>query len=160
MRRVVLVLVGLVPVLYVAAIFVPFEPDERRPGTRLGGEVAGVQDTDWSFLRGRNEIYVETRTWYLIPHSVTTTSWVVDGALYVPCGRCDTKRWPKNVQRDPRVRLAIDGKLYERQAVRITDRTEHRRLLRLPAGEPLPAGVALYRMDPRSEQHAGRIGNP
>ena len=150
MRRAALYFVGVLMFGYVAAIFVPFEPAERRPGTRLGGDLAEVQDTDWSFVHGRNQIFVETRTWYLVPHSVTTTSWVAGEAFYVPCGNCDMKRWPKNVQRDPRVRIKIDGKLYERTAVLITDAGERGRLLGLPAGESLPDGVAVYRMDPRS----------
>ncbi len=127
MKRAALIAVGFLLILYAAAIFVPFEPEGRRPGTRVNGEVAEVQDTDWSFLRGRNLIFVETRTWYLVPHSVTTTSWVVDETLYVPCARCESKRWPKNVQRDPRVRLKISDQLYERRAILITDAAERRR---------------------------------
>ena len=150
MKRAGLIFASLVVVLYVAAILVPFEPVDRRPGTRLAGDLAEEQDTDWSFVRGRNQIFVETKTWYLIPHAVTTTSWVVDQALYVPCGSCATKRWPKNVQSDPRVRLKIDGVLYEREAVLITDPDERRRLFGRPVGEPPPEGVAIYRMDPRS----------
>ncbi len=149
MKKIALIFIGLLITLYVAAIFVPFEPVERRPGTRLGGDLAVVQDTDWSFLQGRNQIFVETRTWYLIPHSVTTTSWVVDKTFYVPCGNCKSKRWPLNVQSDPRVRLKIFDEIYERYAVRITDAAERRRLLRLPASAALPEGVAIYRMDPR-----------
>ena len=150
MKRAALVFVGLVVALYIAAIFVPFEPLERRPGTRLGGNLEDAQDTDWSFVSGRNQIFVETRTWYLIPHSVTTTSWVVDDAFYVPCGGCASKRWPKNVQRDPRVRLKIGDELFERKAVLITDAEERHRLLSPLFGERPPEGVAIYRMDPRS----------
>ena len=62
MKKIALIFIGLLLALYVAAIYVPFEPDERRPGTRLGGDLAEVQDTDWSFLQGRNQIFVETRT--------------------------------------------------------------------------------------------------
>ncbi len=147
MKKTASIFMGLLVALYIAVIFVPFEPQDRRPGTRLGGDLADAQDTDWSFVQGRNQIFVETRTWYLIPHSVTTTSWVVDEAFYVPCGNCDSKRWPKNVQRDPRVRLKINGKIYERQAVRITQAAERRRLMRVPEGASLPEGVAIYRMD-------------
>ncbi len=149
MKKIALIFIGLLLALYVAAIYVPFEPDERRPGTRLGGNLAEVQDTDWSFLEGRNQIFVETRTWYLIPHSVTTTSWVVDKTFYVPCGNCDSKRWPINVQNDPRVRLKINDEIYERKAIRITDSAERRRLMRIPGGASLPEGLAMYRMDPR-----------
>ncbi len=146
MKKIVLIFIALLITLYVAAILVPFEPDARRPGTRLGGDLAEVQDTDWSFLQGRNQIFVETRTWYLIPHSVTTTSWVVDGSFYVPCGSCDSKRWPINVQKDPLVRLKVNNQIYERKAIRITDAAQRRRLL---GGSPLPEGVAVYRMDSR-----------
>ncbi len=148
MKKTALVFLCLLTASYVAAIFVPFEPDERRPGTRLAGELAETQDTDWSFLTGRNRIYLETRTWYLIAHSVTTTSWIVDKTFYVPCGNCDTKRWPKNVESDPRVRLKVNGEIYERIAVRITDSEERRRLMGVPAGASFPEGVAIYRMDP------------
>jgi hypothetical protein len=151
MKRAVLVFIGLLFAVYVVAIFVPIEPAERRPGGRLGGDLAEGQDSDLSFVQGRKQILVETRTWYLIPHSVTTTSWASQGEFYVPCGDCDSKRWPKNVQRDPRVRLKVDGKLYQRTAVRITDATERRRLLSVPGSGSLPEGVAVFRMDPRSE---------
>ena len=150
MKKATNVLVGLLA-LYVVAIFVPFDPDAGRPGTRLGGSLAKAQDTDWSFLNDKNEIYVETQTWYLIPHSVTTNSIVVDGAFYVPCGRCKTKRWPKNVQRDPRVRIKIDDKLYERTAVLITDAAQRRALLYKLTGGSAADGVEIYRMGPLAE---------
>ena len=47
-------------------------------------------------------------------------------------------------------RLKIGDQLYERRAILITDAAERRRILRTPAGESLPEGVAVYRMDPRS----------
>jgi hypothetical protein len=137
----------LVVVLYGVARSVPIEPQEQRPGLKLGGEPAAEQDTDWAFYTGPKKIWVQTRTWYGIPHSVTTTSFVVDGALYVPCRDCETKRWPKNVARDPRVRLKIDGKLYERTAVPISDEAERARLVLQLAGEARP-NVAVFRMDP------------
>ena len=146
MKKTAYAVIGIVVLLYVAALVVPFDPEERRPGTRLSGELAADPDPDWSFLADRTKIYVETRTWYLIPHSVTTVSWASHGNLYVPCGRCDGKRWPRNVERDPRVRLKINDQLYERTAVRITKAEERRRLLGAPSDEPLP-DVAVFRMD-------------
>ena len=134
MKKGVAALGALVVLLYIVAIFFPIEPVERRPGTRLGGEVAPVG----SEVETNGQILVETRTWYLVRHSVTTTSWTRDGEIYVPCRACAGKRWPKNVAADPRVRLKIDGKLYDRIAVRVTDESEVRRLFRIEAGEPLP----------------------
>ena len=151
MKKVILVAVGVLVVAYVAAITIPYEPDERRPGTRLGGPPAAEQDTDWSFRSpGRKQILVETATWYGIPHSVTTTSWVDGGALYVPCNTCATKRWPKNVARNPDVRLKIDGEVYERRAVRITDDKERQRLLRVLGATETPPHRWVFRMDPRA----------
>ena len=147
MRKVILALVGIAVLVYLAAALIPYDPEERRPGARLSGDLAADQNPDWSFLEPRTQIYVETRTWYGIPHSVTTVSWASDGNLYVPCGRCDTKRWPRNVERDPHVRLKINGELYERQAVPITDAAELRRLLGVPSSDSLP-DVAVFRMDP------------
>ena len=150
MKRVALIVVAVMVVAYVAALFVPYEPDERRPGTRLGGPLAAAQDTDWSFRTpGRMQMFVETATWYGVPHSVTTTSWIVDGNLYVPCNACATKRWPRNVARNPDVRLKIDGEIYERRAVRIEDEEERGRAFSALTDQPMPPGRWLFRMDPR-----------
>jgi hypothetical protein len=148
MKRIFTILVVLVVIVYTAAIFITVEPDEQRPGTRLGGEVEQAAVTDWSFLTGQNKIFVETQTWYLIPHSVTTVAWVTDNALYVPCAYCDAKRWPKNVASNPNVRLKINGKLYERSAVRITDAADAHRLLNAGSLHRLKDAV-VFRMDPR-----------
>ena len=150
MKRVVLIVVAVLVAVYVAALFVPYEPEERRPGTRLGGPLAAEQDTDWSFRTpGRMQILVETATWYGIPHAVTTTSWIVDGDLYVPCNACATKRWPKNVARNPDVRLKVDGEIYERRAVRITDEAERQRVFgALAPGADRP-GRWVFRMEAR-----------
>ena len=106
------------------------DPKDRRPGLWLSGEVETAPVTDWSFADQRREIFLETRTWYGIRHSVTVACGVHDGALYVPSlyynhGEFPEERhWHRNVARDPRVRLEIDGRLYERRAVLVTDPAE------------------------------------
>ena len=85
--------------VYVLLLVVPIDPVERRPGTRLGGDLAADQTPEWAD-RGRKQIAVQTRTWYAVPHAVTTTSWIDGGSFYVPCARCAGKRWPSNVARD------------------------------------------------------------
>ena len=144
MKRLAMIGCGVLLALYLAAILIPFEPEERRPGTRLGGTLSSGTPTAWE---GRKQIFVETSTWYLIPHSVTTTSWFRDGTVYVPCGSCATKRWPVNVASDPRVVLKIDGELFARTALLVGDETEQRRVFGLSTDEPLREGVALYRME-------------
>ena len=140
--------IAIAAALFVAAGVVPLDPDERRPGRTLAGSLAVNQLSDFAELPRRAKIYVETATPYWIPHSVTTVAWSDDGQLYVPCGACARKVWPKNVARDPNVRLKIDGEIYERTAVPIGDPAAVRRLLSIPAERDLP-NVAIYRMDPR-----------
>jgi hypothetical protein len=110
-----------------------------RPGLWLPGEVVTTTVNDWSFVNtlehpGRlvNNIMVETRTPYFIPHSVTMNVLSHNGRLYVhsqqPKGAMHLewpyKFWTRNVARDPRVRMKIGGKLYEMTLVMLTDRAE------------------------------------
>ena len=132
--------------VYVLLLVVPIDPVERRAGTRLGGDLAPDQSPAWAD-RGRKQIAVQTRTWYLVPHAVTTTSWIDGGNFYVPCARCEGKRWPENVARDNRVRLKIDGLLYDRRAIRITDPAERARVLGTAGRDP-ESPTAVFRMDP------------
>ena len=107
------------------------EPKEQRPGLRLSGEVVEEDVTDWSFTDDHQTIFVETLTWYLLPHSVTTVVFRHGDDLYVPSSwrRTDSgsrrspegKRWVANVLRDPGVRLKIGDRIYPRRAVRVTD---------------------------------------
>ncbi len=89
------------------------QPEDETPGLWLRGEVAPERVDDWRFTNDIEEIFVETRPWYGIPHS--TTIWCVElgGALYIGSYGDEKKAWEKNVARDPRVKLAISGKLYE-----------------------------------------------
>ncbi len=93
------------------------------PGTRLGGAVVTAPVEDWSFTRDRLDIEIETRGGWL-PHSVTTICMAVGPSLYVPSRNAAGKRWVENVLRDPRVRVRIGDRIYERSAVRVTDAAE------------------------------------
>ena len=110
-----------------------------RPGLWLRGDVVTTPVTDWSWVDQRphpgrefNTIMVETRTPYLIPHSVTTNVLPKGRELYIysnqnvrlhiPFPR--DKSWTHNVARDPRVRIKIDDRLYEVTLVLISDRAE------------------------------------
>ncbi len=97
------------------------EPKEQRPGLRLSGEVVEEDVTDWSFTDDHQTIFVETLTWYLLPHSVTTVVFRHGDHLYVPSRNPEGKRWVANVLRDPGVRLKIGDRIYPRRAVRVTD---------------------------------------
>ena len=86
------------------------DPKDRRPGLRLSGEVVGVPIDDWSFSDQYQEIFLESQTWYRIPHSVTTVCAARDDQLYVPTiyfegGKWPDKFWNSNVDANPLVRL-------------------------------------------------------
>jgi hypothetical protein len=143
------------------------DPKDRRPGLRLSGEVVAGAIDDWSFSDEYQEIYLETQTWYMIPHSVTTVCAGVGEKLYVPTiyfegGEWPDKVWNSNVDSDPRVRLKMGGKIYEREAVVVEDPAEVQVALQaLAAKYPFwqeqlskpdsdRPDMALVRMDPRS----------
>jgi hypothetical protein len=143
------------------------DPKDRRPGLRLSGEVVTEAIDDWSFSDEFQEIYLETRTWYVIPHSVTTVCAALGEKLYLPTiyyggGEWPDKVWNANVASDPRVRLEMGGKIYERDAAVVEDPAEFQIALQaLAAKYPFwqeqlskPASerpdMAMVRMDPRS----------
>ena len=66
-RKVAIGVGALLLLVYALLLVVPIDPVERRPGTRLGGEMAADQAPDWGDY-GRKQIAVQTRTWYLVPH--------------------------------------------------------------------------------------------
>jgi hypothetical protein len=123
------------------------------PGGRLTGEVVNAPVDDWSFAKGVETISIETRPGD--PYSVNV--WFVSHGprLWVAAGGGAGSKWAKNLMADPRVRLLIDGKLYERKAVRTTDQAELDEALVLYQTkydyqrDPKDEGKAvLFRMDP------------
>jgi hypothetical protein len=158
-----LIAAGLCALLWLAAC----EPQDRRPGLWLSGETVAEPVTDWSFTDAVPEIFLETRTWYGIPHSVTVVCVGIGDRLYVPSvyrerGEFPSERyWNRNVVRDPRVRLQIGEKLYERKAVLVEDPAEWQAVMdafakKSPfwkdlAAQPEAERPKLYflRMDPR-----------
>ena len=110
-----------------------------RPGLWLAGEVVSEAVTNWDWVNQYSDAFaedateLETRTWYGIPHSVTVLLVPRGDKLYLqssaqtfrlnkefPYG----KAWWRNVERDPRVRLKIGGKIYEMTVVLVQDRAE------------------------------------
>lgn len=79
---------------------------------------------DWSFLKDTQTIQFQTTD----PASSRNT-WcaVYDGRLFVVSGYMTTgwgklwKQWPHYIERDNRVILRIDGKLYEARMIRIRE---------------------------------------
>jgi hypothetical protein len=142
------------------------DPKDRRPGLFLRGEVVADAVDDWSFSDPFSEVYLETATWYVVPHSVTTVCAGIGNKLYVPSlyyagGQWPNKYWNNNVVSNPNVRIEIGGKLYERKAVAVEDPEEFQAAMQALAAkypfwsemlekpESERPDMAMVRLDPR-----------
>lgn len=107
--------------LALVAVLLGCQPEDETPGLWLSGEVATEHVDDWGFTDHIDEIFVETRPWYGIPHS--TTIWCVQlgAALYIGSYGDQQKTWEENVLADPGARLSIGGKLYEVSVLPLTE---------------------------------------
>jgi hypothetical protein len=112
------ILLFLVVALVVLRI-VSVQPRNNKPGLWLKGDLVTRAVTDWSFTDKYPTIEVQTRTWYMIPHSVTVTCISANGQLYLTSGYRaglqypNGRGWNANVARDPHVRLKIGNQLYD-----------------------------------------------
>lgn len=124
--------IGVALILVVAGALVSLRvlglnPSDQRPGLWLTGELAAEAVSDWSFTEDHQEIFVQTRTRYGMPHSVTTYCTLYDGDLYLFSAYYqggvfpDDRGWNRNVMRDPRVRLKIGGRLFDQTVAHVTD---------------------------------------
>ena len=89
------------------------------PGGPLSGEVIRDPDPDWSFARDVDPIELQINS--SPPRSIFTGVVVYEDALYVPVTLAPLKRWPDIVLRNPRVLVRIEGRLFERMAVPVTE---------------------------------------
>jgi len=152
-------LAGLIVALMVLRV-VGLEPHERRAGLWLTGDLVTAPVTDWSFADKYPTIFVQTQTWYGVPHSVTATAVAANGQLYLtstyppgvrfPEGRV----WNRNIARDPHVRLKIGSRVFDRTLVVVTDPAERAVALEAKARKyPAlktsdPSRVQLFRVAP------------
>ena len=124
------------------------------PGGRLSGERVDQQVADWSFTDEIKNIQLETRP--DAPYSVTTWCAAHDGGIYVGSGGGDKTSWARYLLDDARVRVRIEGKIYDRSAVRVTSADEIQAVLRklemkynFEMDDDDAAEGLLFRMDPR-----------
>jgi len=77
---------------------------------------------DWSFVHDIEEVEFQ-----LLDPARSRTTWIIEheGKAYIPSGYMTTwwgkiwKKWPLEAEKDGRILLRVDGKIYERQLVRI-----------------------------------------
>lgn len=151
------VVVCLILLLLVLSI-TGLEPRQRTPGLWLKGNLVTTPVTDWSFTNQVSAIEVQTKSGYLLPHSVTTYCASYNGQLFLdsfyppgvdyPYGRS----WNEDVARDPHVRLKIGNNLYDVTLVHDTDAAHKAAVLQLVAKKypalkiPLESQVQLFRV--------------
>jgi hypothetical protein len=90
------------------------------PGGELSGGVASPP-ADWSFAGDYGTAQLETKP--DDPYSVNLAYTIVEGAVYINAGDTETQ-WVKNIGVDPRVRLRVDGVIYELRAERVVEPAE------------------------------------
>ena len=129
MNRVIRVLIGLIAVLViglggllVAARFSDGPLAIIAGGPFTSGERVAGPEPDWSFLHDTSEVEFQ-----LLEPARSRTTWVIEheGKAYIPSGYMTTwwgklwKHWPLEAEKDGRILLRVDDKLYERQLVRV-----------------------------------------
>ena len=114
------------------------------PGGALSGESRSAP-TDWSFAGDYGATQLETRPGE--PYSVNLAYTIVDGALYINAGDTETE-WVKHMEADPRVRLRIDGVIYELQSERVHD------AVAIDAFSEAWTRQSMFRRDPRELERA------
>lgn len=116
------------------------------PGGRLSGEIVTDPVADWSFASEAETLQLETRP--DDPYSVNVWFVAQGSSLWVAAGGGEKSRWVQNAGGDSRVRLRIDGKIYERMAVRVSEQTD------LDAIVALYGTKYQYERDPEDEARA------
>jgi hypothetical protein len=86
------------------------------PGGPLRGEASAEDPTNWAFAGGDATLELQvgerSRTvWFVTYQSV----------LYVAAAEAARKQWPAEVLEDPRVRLRVAGRIFDRKLVRVDD---------------------------------------
>ena len=163
-RALLVILVLLLPMLTACG---PWGPQGILAGGPLLGTAVKRPVEDWSFSDDHSIIAIESRgRWFR--HSVTVLCIAHEGNLYIPSRHAPRKRWVQNILLDPRVRLEIDGSVYEGVAVRVHEVAEGvaqaflhkyvgveadraRMLLEPPGPGSDRAELWLFRIDPPEE---------
>ena len=96
-------------------------PHGMLPGGKLDGQLVTAPVDDWSFTHDAKTVQLETRP--DSPYSVNVWCVAKGANLWVSAGR-DSNKWANNMLAEPRVRVRVGERLYERKAVRVTDAEE------------------------------------
>jgi len=104
-----------------ALIISACSPSDRTPGQWLRGKAVETLPQDWAFTDNFQEIYVEVKTPYFIPHSVTIWCGQVGGKLFIGARDPETKNWPGWLDKNHDIRLKIGDNIYSVAASDVSD---------------------------------------
>ena len=124
--KVLLIVVLLILLFFLATRFTDGPMGLVGGGAFSSGEVVSTEP-DWRFIKD-----YDTVEFQLLEPARSRTTWIVEheGRIFIPSGYMLStvgkiwKQWPLHAQKDGRAILRVDGKLYPRQVVRITDGPE------------------------------------
>lgn len=124
--KVLLVVVLLILLFFLATRFTDGPMGLVSGGAFSSGEVVSTEP-DLRFIKN-----YDTVEFQLLEPARSRTTWIVEheGRIFIPSGYMLStvgkiwKQWPLHAQKDGRAILRVDGKLYQRQLVRITDGPE------------------------------------
>jgi hypothetical protein len=125
------------------------------PGGTLGG-TATPQPPDWSAALGGDRAFCEIESRPADAHSIQLECFLVEGQLYVQSHRWaladwwPTESWAAIWLAYPEVRVRIGERIYELRALRVTDAALREPILAGRGYDPIPDGVVLFRLEPRT----------
>ena len=134
-------------------------------GAFKSGELqTGPDEPEWAFLRDYSTVEFQ-----LLDPKRSRTTYIMesDGRIFIPSGYMNSiggkiwKHWPKEAEEDGRAILRVDGKLYERQLVRVREGDIVTAILaelarkyvggtEIPVAEVRSGNIWLFELQPRS----------
>jgi hypothetical protein len=122
------------------------------PGGPLQGEIISGPEPLWSELIADEEA-LELQVNASDPRSLRVWFVLYNGAIHVPSAWASRKEWPAQVEADPRTVVRTRGRMYDRQATRVTDPATVEALIDLVAekydtGRGDPDTTWFFRLDP------------
>jgi hypothetical protein len=124
------------------------------PGGSLSGTPTPVPP-DWATELEDDRGFCEIESRPEDPHSIQLECFLYEGRLYAQSHRWalapwwPVESWASIWIEHPGVRVRIDGRIFELRAVHVTDPGQRDPVLRHRGYDPPPAGIALFRLEPR-----------
>lgn len=125
------------------------------PGGSLAGNVTPLPP-DWSTALPEGRAFCEVESRPGDPHSIQIECFVHGDELFAQSHRWalaswwPVESWAEIWMENPEVRVRLDHQLFELRAVLVTDPSLREPVLRERGYDPVPAGIALFRFEPRS----------